>query len=73
MEYFIGVLVSLVAQRVKKYAGSNQYLSLVIVAVLSIAGAGVYAFLSETQGLATVTRILVTAGAFHNFIIRRFE
>ena len=74
MEYTIilGVGVSLLLQVLKKYSSSklNTYIILfILVTVASI----LYHFLVQTSYWTDIVQILATAGAFHNFVIRRFE
>jgi hypothetical protein len=40
---------------------------------LSLTLAGLYVLLSATAFWPVIVAILTTAGAFHNFVIRRFE
>ncbi len=72
MELFLGILVSLVAQFTKKWYGTNEYGSLLIVAGLSLGGAVLYTSLSHAGYWESVRGILVTAGSFYAFVISRF-
>lgn len=71
MEYFVGVLVSIVVEGIKRYFGTNTFGSLVAVAAVSFAAAGIYVFFQDTEIWSTFLLVLATAGSFHNFIIRR--
>lgn len=73
MEYIIGVIVSLVVQAVKKYAGDSDWLKMAIVLILSIFASAIYYFVKDTAFWQTLLQILTTAGATYTFIIRRFE
>lgn len=69
MEYILGVIVSLIVQKTKKYS-VNTYVTLLLISV----GASLGYFLLNQYGYwTTLAQILITAGAFHNFIIRRVE
>jgi hypothetical protein len=71
MEIIIGAIVSLIVQFVK--GKNSQYVTLAILAVLSLAAAGLYTVLVDTGYWDAVYGILVTAGAFYAFVIQRFE
>jgi len=73
MEYIFGIIVSLIAQVFKRVLGTDTLGTYAAVAALSILAAGVYVLLKDTPIWAVIVQILITAGAFHNFIIRRFE
>jgi hypothetical protein len=73
MEYIIGIAASLFAQVVKKYAGSGTVVSYLIVLTTSLLCGALYVLYAETELFATFLKVLTVAGAFHNFIIRRFE
>ncbi len=73
MEYIIGVIVSLVVQAVKKYAGDSDWLKMAIVLILSIFASAIYYFVKDTTFWQTLLQILTTAGATYTFIIKRFE
>jgi hypothetical protein len=72
MEIFIGAIVSLIVQLLKSKS-TGQYATLAILAVLSLAAAGIYTVLVNTGYWEAVYGILVTAGAFYAFVIQRFE
>jgi hypothetical protein len=72
MEIIIGAIVSLIVQSLKSRFAS-QYATLAILAVLSLAAAGIYTVLLNTGYWEAVYGILVTAGAFYAFVIQRFE
>lgn len=72
MEIIIGVIVSCIVQFLKGKL-SNTSAILAVLAVLSLAAAGVYMVLVNTGYWEAVYGILVTSGAFYAFIIQRFE
>lgn len=72
MEIVVGAAVSLLTQFLKQYS-SNTYLTLGIVLILSLIGAGIYTFLVSAGYWQTFANVLVLAGAFYTFIIARFE
>ena len=72
MEYVIGVAVSLVVEALKRYFGVNALGTYVAIACVSVFGAGIYVLLSSSPFWPVIVQVIVTAGAFHNFIIRRF-
>jgi len=72
MEYILGVFISLVAQFSKERLSKLGTLTLVF--ILSVSATISYFYASENEILLkNITQILITAGAFHNFILRRFE
>lgn len=72
MEIIVGALVSLITQVLKQYS-SSTYLTMGIVLVLSLIGAGVYTALVSAGYWQSFANILVLAGAIYTFIIARFE
>lgn len=73
MEYFIGIGASLLAQIVKKYAGTNTLGSYLVIAFVSLLSAALYVHFSDTPLMGSFLQVLTVAGGFHNFVIRRFE
>lgn len=73
MEYILGIIVSLLAQGFKKSVKGDKFSMYVFVAALSVVFAGVYELLGDAELWVAIVTVLTTAGAFHNFIIRRFE
>jgi ABC-type Mn2+/Zn2+ transport system permease subunit len=72
MEYIIGVFVSLGVEWLKKNTRVSGGAVLFILALVSVAAAAVYTWLSSSGYWEAISAILITAGAFHNFIIKRF-
>ncbi len=70
---FIGVLVSLVVQAVKKYLKTTTLGTLLAVAALSVGTAAAVYFLKMYGLYESILQILATAGAFYAFIIRIIE
>jgi len=73
MEYILGVAASLLIQGLKKTLDTNVYGTYLIVLLISVAAAVSYTFMVEAGWWDNVSKILITAGAFHNFIIRPLE
>jgi hypothetical protein len=69
----VGVLVSLLVQYLKSTLGTREYVTLGIVAALSILGAGLYVTVKDTRFWPTLLEVLKWAGAIYSFIILRFE
>lgn len=72
MEYFLGIVVSLIIQFFKGKASLGEYGTLAAVAVLSFAAAAGYVFAVDTSIWPTVVTILTTSGAFYSFFLMRF-
>lgn len=73
MELLIGAVISLIVEGIKKWLGPTEYVTLATVAVLAFAAASAQ-FILQRYGLwDTFLQILITAGAFYAFIIKRFE
>ena len=72
MEILLGTAVSLVVEVTKKYFGTDTLGTMLAVAVLSLFASTVYTLYSDTVWYQTAIQIAITAGAFHNFIIKRF-
>jgi hypothetical protein len=73
MEYFIGIGASLLVQVIKRYAGTNTLGSYLVMFFVALLCAALYVTFSDTALFAVFLKVLTVAGAFHNFIIRRFE
>ena len=73
MEYILGVAVSLLAQVLKEKLKLDVLGTYIVVFGVSISAAIVYVYYADTTIWSTVLQTLATAGAFHNFVIRRFE
>jgi hypothetical protein len=73
MEIIVGAVVSLIAQVVKKYFGTNEYTTLAVVLGLAIVGAFAYSVLVSVGYWENFLLVLTSAGAFYTFIIERFK
>ena len=73
MEIIIGAAVSLVVQAIKKYLGTNTFGSLLAVLVVSLVAAFGYSYLVSTGMWDKLLPIVMAAGGFYAFIIKRFE
>lgn len=73
MEYILGVIVSLIAQAWKRFLGTDTLGTYIGVAAISMLAAGFYVIVKDTSVWPVLVQVLVTAGAFHNFVLRRFE
>jgi uncharacterized membrane protein YeaQ/YmgE (transglycosylase-associated protein family) len=70
---FVGILVSLLAQVIKKYTGTSSAGTLLSVAVLAILGAFGAEYIAKAGYLEALYKILATAGAFYAFIVLNIE
>lgn len=70
---FIGVVVSLLTQGIKKWFGTNEYLTLCAVAVLSLIGAVMFVGIQSAGFWPQLLQILEVAGSFYAFILLRFK
>jgi len=70
---FVGIIVTLFVQWLKKKLKTDEYSTLVIVAFVSIIAATVYAILGGTEFWETLVRIVEVAGAIYAYIILRFK
>lgn len=73
MEVFLGVLVSLLVQGLKKLFGTSGWATLAAVVVLSLGGAVVYEFLVNSSYWDGFVRVFTSAGAFYAFIWRNLS
>lgn len=73
MEVIIGAVVSLFVQGVKKYFGTNEWVTLAVVACASLAAAAVYTGLQAYGFWDSFAHILEVAGAFYAFVLLRFK
>lgn len=74
MEYAIGVAASLVVEVVKKYWGTDTIMTHVALAIVSLAGALGYVWLSADTALwQSFLQVVIVASSFHNLVIRKFE
>lgn len=73
MEYILGVVVSLGVQKLKNWTRVGEWGVLAVIAGASILAAWAYTALAAAGYWESISQILITAGAFHNFVIRRFE
>jgi len=71
MEYFVGILVSLIVEIIKQRFGTAQLGTFITLAILSLIASIAYTLLLHTAYAPTIIAILTTAGSFHNFILRR--
>lgn len=73
MELLLGAIVSLITSVFKKKFESEEFGTIIIAVVLSLITASVYYVLASVGYLDAVIDILIRAGAFYAFIIRRFK
>lgn len=73
MELILGAGISLFIQWLKHSLNLKGYAVLGAVVVISIAASAVYTFLVYKGLWETFYTVLVTAGAFYAFIIKRFD
>lgn len=72
MEIILSALASGLVQWLKHYS-PNQWVTLTILAGLSIVISAVYVTFVNVGMWETVYRVLVGAGAIYTFVIQRFE
>lgn len=70
---FVGILVSLLAQLIKKYTGTTSTGTLLAVAVLAVVGAVGAEYITKAGYMEVLYKILATAGAFYAFIVLNVE
>ncbi len=68
--YLIGVVVSIIVEVIKRYAGTNKIATLGIVLIVSLIGATGWYFIEQSPYLTNLLQILTVAGAFYGLIIR---
>lgn len=73
MEILLGVGVSALVQFVKIKYGTKEYPTLLILAGVAVGAAFLFQFLVGAGYWELLKKILVTAGAFYAFIIKRFQ
>lgn len=73
MEYISGIVVSLIVEGVKKHTKADSFTTHLILFVAAIVGAGVFVWLSSTEFWPVILKVLTSAAAFHNLVIRKFE
>ena len=66
----LGVVVSIIAEIIKRYFSTNKLATLVVVLAMSIIAAVVYYFISQSAIFPTIIQILIIAGAFYAYLIR---
>lgn len=69
----IGVVASLIVAAIKKIAGTTEWKTLALVALVSLVGATGYYYFSQTQYWSTFVEIIIAAGAFYAYFIERFN
>lgn len=72
MEILLGVLASGLVQLLKRYM-PNQWFTLGLLGLISIALAAGYTLVVDTGYWPLVGSVLVSAGAFYAFFFQRFE
>ena len=73
MEIAIGVIVSLIVQFLKKMNGTDTMGTMLAVLVISFVGASLFVLVEGTDIWPVMMQIIITAGAFYTYIIKRFE
>lgn len=72
MEIVIGALASLVVQFLKTKLGTDTFGTMLAVLMISFVGAAGYVLLVDTAIWPTLLQVIITAGAFYAYIIKRF-
>ena len=73
MEIILGIGISGLIQWLKNKYKTNEYMTLLVLAGVAILGSLLYTGLSSTGYWDALYQILVTAGAFYAYILKRFE
>ena len=73
MEIILGVVISGLVQWLKNKYKTSEYLTLILLIGVALGGSVLYTWLSSAGYWEAVYNILVTAGAFYAFILKRFE
>jgi hypothetical protein len=73
MEIILGVVISGLIEWLKTKFKTGEWVTLAILAGVSLVGAGLYTWLSSAGYWQAVYNVLVTAGAFYAFVLKRFE
>ncbi len=73
MEYILGVFASLLVQWLKFKYETRPIISMAILLGVCLVAAGLYTLLSSVGMWEGTAHILVAAGAFYSFVVRRFE
>lgn len=73
MEILIAAIVSGVVQFLKNKMGTNKIGTLSILAMLSLASAGIYTYLNQKGYWESVYNIVIVASAIYAIIIKGFE
>ena len=73
MEIIVGAAVSLLVQWLKGKFQTSEYMTLLVLLLVSIAGAAVYTYFVNVGIWEAVANVLVLAGAFYTFVIARFK
>lgn len=69
----IGVGVSLLVAWLKKVYATNEYKTLFVLLLVSLAAATFYVLIKDTSYWKAIFAILEAAGAFYAFILQRFN
>lgn len=73
MEIILGIGISGLIQWLKNKYKTSEYVTLLILGAVALLGSFLYTWLSSAGYWEAVYNILVTAGAFYAFILKRFE
>jgi hypothetical protein len=72
METILGILVSGLVQWLKNKYKTSEYVTLSILVGVALFGAVLYTWLKAAGYWEVVYNILITAGAFYAFVLKRF-
>lgn len=73
MEIILGVFASGITQWAKNHFGTKGVGTLVFLAFVALVAAFLFQYVVAIGYWELVAKVLVTAGSFYTFIIRRFE
>ena len=73
MDIFVGAIVSLVVELIKKITGAKDWLATLILIITSIVAAGLYSYLLAVGLWDKVVPILVSAAGIYNLFIQKIS
>lgn len=74
MEYAIGIVVSLIVEALKRYAGTDSLMTHLMLAAIALVGSSLYVWLSaDTMLWQSFVQVVLVASTFHNLILRKME
>lgn len=71
MVYFLGVIVSLIVEAIKRWVGTSTPWTYVCLVLVSLIGGWVYVMFQNSSYWETIVQIVTTAAAFHTLLLKR--